>query len=114
MAAFGHTQTFNPSNAKTPVSARNISSVNRTSIFLYLDGHDFLHDQVADQLEKDRRARHLVARGVLDEELDIVAVGVEHQKRHTRRNKRQRSGRDAAVGADGFDFAAQLEPLTDD
>src|SRR5262249_35552971 len=74
MAALGQTQTFRPSSAKTPVSARKTRIVNRTSIILDLDRHDFFHDQVAEQLEADGDTRHLVARRVLHEELDIVPV----------------------------------------
>src|ERR1700692_2985019 len=62
IAAFGHTHTFSPRSAKTPVSARNIRSVKRMSINLDLDGYNLLHDQVADDLEKNRHAGHLIAR----------------------------------------------------
>src|ERR1700675_3768078 len=61
IAAFGHTHTFSPRSAKTPVSARNISIVKRMSINLDLDGYNLLHDQVADDLEKNRHAGHLIA-----------------------------------------------------
>src|SRR5215472_14525396 len=82
MAALGQTQTFRPSSAKTPVSARKMMMVKSRSITSDLNGNDFLHDDVAHELEEDGDARHLIARVVLNEELDVLAVGVEHQERH--------------------------------
>src|SRR5438552_3771305 len=113
MAAFGQTQTFKPRSANTAVRATNMSNVNRMFMSLDLDGEDFLHDQVAHQLEEDPHARHGVAGRVLDEKLHVLAVGIEHQESYRDRNTRESRSGDAAVGADRLDLAAQLESLPD-
>src|SRR5437773_3578467 len=107
IAAFGQTHTFRPSSANTPVSARNTSNDINRSITLNLDRNDLLHDQVAHELKEDGDSRHLITDRVLDKELDVFPVCVEHQKRHRHRNDGQRGGGNAAVRADGLDSAAQ-------
>src|ERR1700722_8639521 len=112
IAALGQTQTFSPSAAKTPVSARKITS-ERTISISDLDVDDFPHDQESRYLERKRDLGHRVAQWVLDEEFDVLAIRKEHQGSHYHRDRRQRRRRNAPVRADGFDLAAQLEPLPD-
>src|ERR1700691_4747734 len=114
IASLGRTYIFVPTSVTTATTAMKTRSVNSKDMKLDLDVDDFFHDQVADQLQEHRGAQHDVAGIVLEEELDVVRVGVEHQHRHRRRNRAQRRRRHASVSADGANAPTQFEALPND
>src|ERR1700722_15746904 len=103
-----------PTPARPMANTTKINTVKRNGMPLYLDGIDFLHHAVADELERNRGPEHDLAYAVGKEKLDVIRIGVKHENRHRDRNAAQRGRGHAAVRADGADAPAQLEAFADD
>src|SRR5437879_5597211 len=100
MAALGDTHTLRPRSAQTQVGPRKIRSVSSSSMYSNLNVVDLPHDERADQVKREAGSGHLITHRSLDEELDILPIGVKHEKRNREGNRRQRGGRDFALRAD--------------
>src|SRR5580658_4170175 len=103
-----------PTPARPMARTTKINTVKRNGMSLYLDVHDLLHDAVADQLERDRRAEHHLTHVVLEEEVDVIGSGIKHQHGDRDRNAAERGCGHAAMRADGANSPAQFEAFADD